>query len=59
MKEYQAVIVRLGKRVRDDEDALTDLLNERSRSGWTPTLMTQDSRRLTVLFSREAPNVDG
>jgi hypothetical protein len=59
MKEYQAVIVRLGKRVRDDEDALTDLLNERSRGGWTPTLMTQDSSRLTVLFAREAPNVDG
>jgi len=59
MKEYQAVIVRLGKRVRDDEDALTDLLNERSRGGWTPTLMTQDSSRLTVLFCREAPHVDG
>jgi hypothetical protein len=58
MKEYQAVILRLGKRVREDEDALTDLLNERSRGGWTPTLMSQDGNRLTVLFAREAPNVD-
>jgi hypothetical protein len=59
MKEYQAVILRMGKRVRDDEDALTDLLNERSRGGWSPTLMTQDGSRLTVLFVREAQNVDG
>ena len=34
MKEYQAVIVRVTRHVRDDEDALTDLLNERSRMGW-------------------------
>ncbi len=59
MKEYQAVIVRFGKRVREDEDALTDLLNERSRSGWTPALMTQDESRVTVVFAREAPNADG
>jgi hypothetical protein len=58
MKEYQAVIVRFGKRVRDDEDALTDLLNERSRSGWTPALLTQDASRLTVVFAREAPHAD-
>ena len=58
MKEYQAVIVRFGKRVREDEDALTDLLNERSRSGWTPALMTQDELRVTVVFAREAPNAD-
>ncbi len=58
MKEYQAVILRLGKRVREDEDALTDLLNERSRSGWTPALMTQDDSRLTVVFAREAPDPD-
>lgn len=58
MKEYQAVIVRFGKRVREDEDALTDLLNERSRSGWTPALITQDESRVTVVFAREAPNAD-
>jgi hypothetical protein len=54
MKEYQAVIVRLSRRTRDDEDALTDLLNERSRGGWQPELMSQDAERITVVFSRRA-----
>ena len=54
MKEYQAVIVRLSRHVREDEDALTDLLNERSRGGWVPTMMTQDGMRLTVVFERSA-----
>ena len=54
MKEYQAVIVRLSRRVREDEDAITDLLNERSRGGWQPELMTQDAERVTVVFSRRA-----
>ncbi|MEX2180628.1 MAG: hypothetical protein WD771_01170 [Gemmatimonadaceae bacterium] len=52
MKEYQAVILRLTRHQREDEDALTDLLNERSRGGWTPTMMTQDGTRLTVVFAR-------
>jgi len=56
MKEYQAVILRIAHHVRDDEDALTDLLNERSRSGWIPSMMTQDDQRLTVVFQREATN---
>jgi hypothetical protein len=54
MKEYQAVIVRLSRRTREDEDALTDLLNERSRGGWQPELMSQDAERVTVIFSRRA-----
>ena len=54
MKEYQAVIVRLSRRVREDEDAITDLLNERSRGGWEPELITQDVERVTVVFSRRA-----
>lgn len=54
MKEYQAVILRLARHQREDEDALTDLLNERSRGGWIPTMMTQDGVRLTVVFAREA-----
>ena len=53
MKEYQAVILRLTRRTRDDEDALTDLLNERSRGGWEPTMMAQDAQRLTIVFARE------
>ena len=54
MKEYQAVILRLGRHARDDEEALTDLLNERSRGGWEPALMTQDAQRITIVFGREA-----
>lgn len=54
MKEYQAVILRLTRHQREDEDVLTDLLNERSRGGWTPTLMAQDGTRLTVVFARDA-----
>jgi hypothetical protein len=61
MKEYQAVMVRLTNHPRDDEDALTDLLNERSRSGWEPALLSHSSAagatpggpdRLTVIFQR-------
>lgn len=33
MKEYQAVILKLSRRTQEDEDALTDLFNERSRGG--------------------------
>lgn len=58
MKEYQAVIVRLTRHVRDDEDAVTDLLNERSRMGWEPSMMTQDAQRLTVIFARDTPDTD-
>ena len=53
MKEYQAVILRLTRHTRDDEDALTDLLNERSRGGWEPSMMTQDGVRLTIVFHRD------
>ena len=59
MKEYQAVILRLGRHARDDEEALTDLLNERSRGGWEPALMTQDEQRITVVFAREADSEVG
>ncbi len=58
MKEYQAVILRLTRHTREDEDALTDLLNERSRGGWEPAIMTQDDARLTVVFSRVADAED-
>jgi hypothetical protein len=52
MKEYQAVILRLTRHARDDEDSLTDLLNERSRGGWEPAMMTQEGLRLTIVFAR-------
>ncbi len=52
MKEYQAVMLRLSRHARDDEDALTDLLNERSRGGWQLARMCQDDHRLTLVFER-------
>jgi hypothetical protein len=54
MKEYQAVVLKLTRHSQEDEDALTDLLNERSRSGWEPALMTQGGQRLTIVFQRLA-----
>jgi len=58
MKEYQAVVLRLTQRTKDDEDALTDLMNERSRGGWESAMMTQDAQRLIIVFQRSA-DVDG
>jgi hypothetical protein len=52
MNEYQAVILKLTRHVQEDEDALTDLLNERSRGGWQPAMIAQGATRLTVVFSR-------
>ena len=54
MKEYQAVILRLTRHTRDDEDAITDLLNERSRGGWTLEQLAHDEQRVTLVFSRDA-----
>ena len=54
MKEYQAVILRLSRRAQDDEDALTDLLNERSRGGWEPVMMSENDLRMTIVFARAA-----
>ncbi len=59
MKEYQAVMLRLTRHARDDEDALTDLLNERSRGGWHPAMMSQDDRRITVVFERPSDRPPG
>jgi hypothetical protein len=55
MTEYQAVIVRMHGRSRDDEDQVTDLLNERARGGWeyhSATKLGDD--RLLVVFRRTA-----
>ena len=53
MKEYQSVVLRLTRHFRDDEEALTDLLNERSRGGWEPTMMAQHGLRMTIVFQRD------
>ena len=58
MKEYQAVVLRLTQRTKEDEDALTDLMNERSRGGWEPAMITQDVQRLIIVFQRSA-DADG
>ena len=58
MKEYQAVILKMTQRTREDEDALTDLLNERSRGGWEPAMMSQGDLRLTIVFSRRGEPCD-
>ena len=58
MKEYQAVMLRLTRHTHDDEESLTDLLNERIRGGWEPALTVQGSapggggERLTIIFER-------
>ncbi|MBI2797548.1 MAG: hypothetical protein HYX65_12680 [Gemmatimonadetes bacterium] len=54
MKEYQAVILRQTRHAQDDEEALTDLLNERSRGGWEPAMLAQGAQRLTIVFARTA-----
>jgi hypothetical protein len=54
MREYQAVIFKLSRRAQEDEDALTDLLNERSRGGWEPVMMSHDEHRMTLVFARAA-----
>ena len=54
MKQYQVVIVRMSGKGREDEDSLTDLLNERTRMGWGYSDMTQlESDRVAVVFGRE------
>jgi hypothetical protein len=55
MREYQAVIIRLKQPSREDEEAITDLLNERARVGWTLCRLTGiEGGRVLVVFSREA-----
>ena len=55
MKEYQAVMLRLTHYTHDDEESLTDLLNERCRGGWEPALTVQGTapggagERLTII----------
>lgn len=54
-REYQAAIVRLHGRSREDEETVTDLLNERMRMGWSCHAMAPlTPGRLLVIFVREA-----
>jgi hypothetical protein len=54
MKEYQAVVVKLTRHTRENEDTLTDLLNERIRGGWEPAHISQDKEQLILIFCRSA-----
>jgi hypothetical protein len=55
MKEYQVVIVRLQGKAREDEESLTDLLNERARMGWSEhTVHHVGGGRLLIIFTRSA-----
>jgi hypothetical protein len=55
MRQYDAVLVKLAGRTRPDEEALTDLLNERARVGWQLHAVTSlSSVRILVVFSRDA-----
>jgi hypothetical protein len=54
VKQYQVVIFRSHHRIRDDEEALTDILNERARAGWTLDHTSQISdTRLMLVFVRQ------
>ena len=55
MKQYQVAIVKLQRKSREDEETLTDLLNERTRMGWQYRSLTKiDHDRVAVVFEREA-----
>jgi len=54
MRQYDVVIARLASRTRPDEEALTDLLNERARAGWNfHSATTLSTGRVMVVFVRE------
>jgi hypothetical protein len=55
MNEYDVVILKLAGRARPDEETLTDLLNERARSGWRfHSAVPLGPTRLVVVFDRES-----
>lgn len=54
MSEYQAILIRLAGRAREDEETVTDELNERRRSGWSLfQLLPLSPRRVMAVFQRE------
>jgi len=54
MREYQVAIIRLSGTSREDEELLTDLLNERARMGWTNhAVQVLEGSKLLVIFTRE------
>jgi hypothetical protein len=54
MRQFDVVLVRLSSRTRTDEEALSDLLNERARSGWQfHSITALGATRAAVVFSRD------
>ena len=54
MSEYQAILLRLVGRVREDEETVTDELNDRRRGGWSLfQLLPLSPRRILAVFQRE------
>ena len=54
MTEYQATIIRLSGKVLEDEESITDELNDRRRSGWVLCqLVPLSTRRLVAVFECE------
>lgn len=55
MTEYQIAVARLSGKAREDEEILTDLLNERARAGWEYRDMTPlEGDRMAVVFARQS-----
>jgi hypothetical protein len=55
MKQYQVVITKLQAKAREDEETLTDLLNERALTGWLYESATPlTGNRLLIVFVRQA-----
>jgi hypothetical protein len=55
MKQYQAVITKLQGKAHEDEETLTDLLNERALAGWFYESSTAlAANRLLIVFVRQA-----
>jgi hypothetical protein len=54
MRQFQVAIVKLQRKSREDEEMLTDLLNERTRMGWIyHSLAKLDDDRVAAVFERE------
>ena len=55
MKQYQVVIAKLQGRTAGDEEILTDLLNERERTGWhLHTSTALGPTKVMLVFVRDA-----
>jgi|APFre7841882590_1041340.scaffolds.fasta_scaffold02348_3 hypothetical protein len=54
MSEYQAILIRLSGKVLEDEETVTDELNDRRRGGWALfQLVPLSPRRVLAVFQRE------